>query len=152
MSHLFMLVHEDDEGRDVDLAGEKDVLAGLGHRAVGGGDNKNSSVHLGGAGDHVLDVVGVAGAVDVSIVAGGRLVLDVGDVDGDAALSLFRRLVDHIERREVGLAVTGERLRDGGRQRRLAMVDVAYRTYVKMRLVTYKMFFCHLGLTSSDNT
>jgi hypothetical protein len=31
------LVHEDDEGGHADLAGEQDVLAGLGHRAVGGG-------------------------------------------------------------------------------------------------------------------
>ena len=119
------------------------MLAGLGHRAVGGGDDEDGSVHLGGAGDHVLDVVGVAGAVDVSVVTLLGLVLDVGDVDGDAALSLFRRLVDHVERREVGLAATGERLRDRCGRRRLTVVDVAYRTDVKMRLITYKMFLCH---------
>jgi len=48
-------------------------------------------------GDHVLDVVGVAGHVDVRVVAVGRLVLDVGDRDGDAALLLFGRLVDLVE-------------------------------------------------------
>jgi len=35
--------------------------------------------------------------VDVGVVAGRRLVLDVGDVDGDAALALLRRLVDPVE-------------------------------------------------------
>ena len=78
------LVEEDDDVRHLDLAGQQDVLAGLGHRAVGRGDDEDRAVHLGGAGDHVLDVVGVARAVDVGVVAGLGLVLDVGDRDGDA--------------------------------------------------------------------
>ena len=76
------------------LAGEQDVLARLRHRAVGRGDDEDRAVHLGRAGDHVLDVVGVAGAVDVGVVAVLRLVLDVRDGDGDAARALFRRVVD----------------------------------------------------------
>ena len=71
------LVQEDDDVRHADLAGEQDVLAGLRHRAVVGGDDQDGAVHLGGAGDHVLDVVGVAGAVDVGVVPLGGLVLDV---------------------------------------------------------------------------
>src|SRR5947208_1009355 len=67
--------------RDADLAGEEDVLAGLRHRPVVGGDHEDGAVHLGGAGDHVLDVVGVARAVDVGVVPVGRLVLDVRDGD-----------------------------------------------------------------------
>ena len=74
----------------VDLAGKQDVLAGLGHGSVGGGDDEDGAVHLGGAGDHVLDEVGVAGAVDVGVVAFFGFVLDVGDGDGDAALPVFR--------------------------------------------------------------
>ena len=63
------LVHEDDERRHADLTGEQDVLAGLRHRAVGGRDDEDRAVHLRGAGDHVLHVVGVAGAVDMGVVA-----------------------------------------------------------------------------------
>jgi hypothetical protein len=44
-----------------DLAGEQDVLARLRHRAVGRGDHEDRAVHLRGARDHVLDVVGVPG-------------------------------------------------------------------------------------------
>ena len=95
------LVQVDDDVGDADLAGEQDVLAGLGHGAVGGGDDQDRAVHLGGARDHVLDVVGVARAVDVRVVTVVRLVLDVRDGDGDAALALFRSLVDLVERREV---------------------------------------------------
>ena len=63
--------------RHADLAREQDVLARLRHRAVGRGDDEDRAVHLGGAGDHVLDVVGVTRAVDVRVVALRRLVLDV---------------------------------------------------------------------------
>ncbi len=63
------LVQEHDQRRHADLAGEQDVLAGLRHRAVGRRHDQDRAVHLRGAGDHVLHVVGVAGAVDVRVVA-----------------------------------------------------------------------------------
>jgi hypothetical protein len=55
------LVEEDHDVGHLDLARQQDVLARLGHRAVGRGDDEDRAVHLGGAGDHVLDVVGVPG-------------------------------------------------------------------------------------------
>jgi hypothetical protein len=68
------------------------VLLGLRHRAVGGGDHEDRAVHLGRTGDHVLDVVGVPGAVDVRVVAVLRLVLDVRDGDRDATSLLLGAL------------------------------------------------------------
>ena len=65
---LVGLVHEHDDVRHADLTGEQDVLAGLGHRAVRSGYNQDRAVHLRRAGDHVLDVVSVAGAVHVRVV------------------------------------------------------------------------------------
>ena len=88
MSHLFS---EHDDVRHANLTGEQDVLAGLRHRAVGGGTDQDGAVHLGGTGDHVLDVVGVARAVNVGVVTVGGFVFDVGGVDGDAAGLFFRR-------------------------------------------------------------
>ncbi len=44
-----------------DLGGEQDVLLGLRHRAVSGRHHQDRAVHLGGTGDHVLHIVGVAG-------------------------------------------------------------------------------------------
>ena len=137
------LVHEHDERGNADLTGEQDVLAGLRHRAVGGGDDEDRAVHLRGAGDHVLDVVGVAGAIDVSVVAVLGLVLDMRGRDRDAASLLLRRLVDLIVGRESRAAGLGEHLGDRRRQRRLAVVDVADRADVAMRLVTRKFFLCH---------
>jgi len=47
----------------------------------------------------------VAGAVDVGVVAVGRLVLDVGDGDGDASLALLGGVVDRVEGAELGPAL-----------------------------------------------
>src|SRR5581483_2401595 len=91
------LVERDDDVRNLDLARKQDVLPRLRHRAVGRRDHEDRAVHLRGARDHVLDVVGVTGAVDVRVVTVLRLVLHVRRVDRDAALPLFRRLVDLVE-------------------------------------------------------
>ena len=143
------LVEEDDDVRDLDLAGEEDVLAGLGHRAVGRGDDEDRAVHLGGAGDHVLDVVGVAGAVDVGVVALVGLVLDVGDGDGDAPLPLLGGVVDRVEGAVLGLALEGQVLGDRRGQRRLAVVDVADRADVHVRLGALELLLGHGDLSHS---
>ena len=91
------LVEEDDDARNADLAHEQNVLARLRHRAVGRGDDQDRAVHLRGAGDHVLDVVGVARAVDVRVVALRRLVLLVRDGDRNAALFFLGRVVDLVD-------------------------------------------------------
>ena len=70
------------------------MLAGLGHGAVRGGDHQDRAVHLGRAGDHVLDVVGVAWAVHMRVVALGGRILDVGRVDRDPAGLFFGGLVN----------------------------------------------------------
>ena len=79
------------------------MLAGLRHRAVGGRDDEDRPVHLRRAGDHVLDVVGVARTIDVGVVPLVGLVLDVGDGDGDPPLPLLGRFVDLVKRGVLGL-------------------------------------------------
>ena len=98
--HQVDLVQVDHHGRHFDLAGQQDVLAGLGHRAVGRRDHQDRAVHLGRPGDHVLDVVGVPRAVHVGVVPRLGLVLDVRDGDRDAARALLGRVVDLVERRD----------------------------------------------------
>ncbi|GJE04103.1 hypothetical protein GMJLKIPL_6063 [Methylobacterium isbiliense] len=137
------LVHEHHERRHADLAGEQDVLAGLRHRAVGRRDHQDRPVHLGGPRDHVLDVVGVAGAVDVGVVPVLGLVLDVGGRDRDPARLLLRRLVDLVVGRERGPARLRQNLRDRRRQRRLAVVNVPDRPDVAVRLRPRKLFLGH---------
>src|SRR5579872_1120067 len=137
------LVHGHHDVGHADLAGEQHVLPGLRHRAVGGRDDQDCAVHLGGTGDHVLDVVGVTGAVDVRVVALLGLVLDVGDGDRDAASPLLGSLVDLVERGEVRPALRRQDFGDGRGKRGLAMVDVTDGANIHVRLGTFKLLLRH---------
>ena len=129
------LVQEHHDVGHANLTGQENVLLGLGHRTVGRGDDENGAVHLRRAGDHILDVVGVAGAVDVRVVAVLGLVLHVRSGNRNAALTLFRRVVDRVERTKLVLRVVlGQHLRDRRRQRRLAVVNMPNRPDVYVRL------------------
>lgn len=127
------LVDKDDDLLDTDLTGKEQVLTGLGpvhlsvsildaafplgvyaHLTVGGSDDDDGTVHVRGTCNHVLDVIGVTGAVDVGIVAVVGLVLDMGGGDGDTTLALLRRLVDGAVLEELGKALLGLALGDGG--------------------------------------
>ena len=116
--------------RHADLARQQNVLARLRHRAVGRGHHENGAVHLRRARDHVLDVVRVAGAVDVRVVALGRLVLLMVHVDRHAARPLLGRVVDLVVLLRLRQALLRQIVGDRRGQRRLAVVDVADRSDV----------------------
>ena len=141
--HLVALVQEHHDGGHAHLAGQQDVLLGLGHGAVGGGDDQDGAVHLRSAGDHVLDIVGVARAVNVSVVTGIGLILHVGGVDGNAALALLGSLVDAGVVGVVSLALESQELGDGGGQSGLAVVNVADGADVDMGLASFKLLLGH---------
>ena len=138
------LVQENDDRRHADLAREQDVLAGLRHRAVGGADDEDRAVHLRGAGDHVLHIVGVAGAIDVRVVALVALVFDVGGIDRDAALFFFGSGVDRIVGARLGHAFLREHAGDRGGEGGLAVVNVTDRADVHVRLVAFELVLSHL--------
>ena len=74
------------------------------------------------------------------------LVLDVGGVDGDTALLLFRSVVDLVEGLHlVGVTgdALGEHLGNGGGEGGLTVVNVADGTDVDMRFGSLECFFCH---------
>ena len=77
-----------------DLTREQDMLTGLRHRTIGSADDEDRAVHLRGARDHILDIIGVARAIDVRVVALVALVFHVGGRDRDAALFFFGSGVD----------------------------------------------------------
>src|SRR5882724_87891 len=139
------LVERDHHVVQTDLLGQEHVLARLRHDRVERRDDQDRAVHLRGAGDHVLDVVGVAGAVDVRVVARRRLVLHVRHRDRhglrlvahDAALGDIRVLDLFRE------ALLRLHLHECGRQGRLAMIDVTDGPDVDVRLRTDEFFFGH---------
>ena len=142
--HLVALVQEHQHGGHVHLTGQQQVLTSLSHGAVGGSDDQDSAVHLGSTGDHVLDIVGVTRAVHVSIVTVGRLILDVGGVDGDTTLTLLGSLIDGRVVGVLSTALQRQVLGDGSGQSGLTMVDVTDGADVNMGLVSLKFLLGHL--------
>ena len=72
------------------------MLSGLGHGSVGCCNDEDRAVHLSSAGNHVLNIVGVARAVNVRIVTVSGLILDVSGVNCDTTRLLFGCLVDFV--------------------------------------------------------
>jgi hypothetical protein len=126
--------------------GEQEVFACLRHGTFGCGDHEDRSVHLGGAGDHVLDVIRVPRAVDMRIVALLGFILSMVSIDRDATGLLFRSVVDLVVPLDRSMTQGREALGDGSGQRRLPMVDVADGSDIDMRLGTLKLLFRHYNL------
>ena len=123
--HLVRLVDKDDNFLHAHLPGQQQVLSGLWHGPVISGNQEDGAVHLTGPADHVLNVVGVAGAVCVTVFPCLALVAHVADVDGDAAGLLLLRLVDHVVAEVFGGAPLGQNLGDGRRERGLPVIHVS---------------------------
>ena len=146
--HQVGLVEEHDQRRHVHLPGQQHVFARLRHRTVGRRNHQDRSVHLGGAGDHVLDEVGVAGAVDVGIVALVGFVLHVRHGDGDG----LRRVADRAALGDVGIRLELRHAllfldrQDRAGQRGLAVVNVADRAHIDVRFRPRKYFLGHGGV------
>ena len=119
------------------------MLTGLGHGAVSCGNNEDSTVHLCSAGDHVLNIVGVAGAVNMSIVTMVGLILNVCGVDGYTTSLLFGCLVDFIITHCSGLTLLGESHGDSCGKGGLAVVNMADGADVNMGFSSFKLLLCH---------
>ncbi len=112
-------------------------------RAVSRSNNQDRAVHLRSTGDHVFNIVGVARAVYVRVVASRGVVFNVRGVDGDTTSFFFRRVIDLVECASgttVGFSQNGS---DGSSQGSFTMVNVADSTNVDVRFCTFKFFFRH---------
>ena len=141
--NLVGLVKEDENVGNTNLTCEKDVLASLRHRTVGCGANEDSSVHLCSTGNHIFNIVGVSGAVNVSIVTLFGLVLNVSGVYRDSSCFLFRSFIDFVILHLLSFALRRAVHRDSCGKSGLAVVNVADSTNVNVRLSSFKLCFCH---------
>ena len=116
------------------------MLTGLGHGTIGSSNDQDSAVHLSSTSDHVLDVVSMARAVNVSVVTSLSLILDVSRVDRDTTSALLGSLIDVGIVHELCVALQSQVLGDSSGQSGLAVVNVTDGADVNMRLRTVK--FC----------
>ena len=120
------------------------MLTGLLHRTVGCCNNEDCAVHLSSAGDHVLDIVGVAGAVNVCIVTGCGLILNVSGVDCYTSCLFLGSVVDLVISEEfVTSFAEGEVFGDSCGKSGFTMVNVTDGTNINVRLATFKFSLCH---------
>ena len=124
VSDQVALVQKHDNILDTDLSAKQDVLSRLRHSAVGSRYDKNATVHTGGTSDHVFDVVGMAWAVNMTIVASWGLVLNGCSVDSDTARLFFAALVDVIVVLKSCCIQFRQVLRDRSSQSRLTVINV----------------------------
>ncbi len=126
------------------LTGQQNVLTSLRHRAVGGRYYQDSAVHLSCAGNHVLNIVGVARAVHVGIVTAFGFIFYVRSVNRDTTSSLLRSRVNLVI--SLGFSAAGccQTSGNGRCQCGLAVVNVTNRADINMRLCAFKLLFCHV--------
>lgn len=118
------LVDENDNLLDTDLTSQQQMLSGLRHLSIGRGNDNDRAVHVGGTSNHVLDVIGVTGTVDVGVVLQIGGVFDVGGGDGDTTLALLGSLIDGAILEVGRKALLGLPLRDGGSEGGLDMLEI----------------------------
>src|SRR5690606_38098386 len=142
INHVTFVQEHDDE-RKAYLTTQQDVLTSLRHRAVSRSNNQDRAVHLRSTGDHVFNIVGVAWAVYVCVVASRGVILNVRGVDGDTTSFFFWCVIDLVESTSstaVGFSQYGG---DCSSQGSFTMVNVADSTNVDVRFCTFKFFFRH---------
>src|SRR5690606_3680135 len=111
----------DDAAADTEQVDDREVLAGLGHDALVGGDDEQDDVDAGRAREHVADEGLVARDIDDGELLPGREAeAGEAEVDGDAAALLLDEAVG---------VDAGERADERG----LAVVDVAGRAEDEVR-------------------
>ena len=139
------LIQEDDDIRHFYLTGEQNVFAGLWHRTIGSGHDKNRTIHLSSTRNHVLYVVSMPGTVDVSVVTLFGFVFLMRSSDGNTTFSFFRRVIDLIERDR--LIVTAQLCSGNGSNSSgksgFTMIHVTNGTNVYVWLTAIKCSFSH---------
>ena len=141
------LVHEHNDIGHADLTSQQDVLTGVGHGTIGSSNDQNSAVHLSSTSDHVLNVVSMARAVNVSVVTLLGLILNVSGVDRDTTSALLRSLIDVSVVHELCITLQSQVLGDSSGQSGLAVVNVTDGADVNMRLRTVELcLFSHWNI------
>ena len=120
------------------------MLACLLQRTVGSCNNEDGTIHLSSTCDHVLYIVSVSGAVNVSIVTVSRFILNVSCVDCDTSCLLFGSVIDLVILEELDVGVCESKsLCDSRGKSCLAVVNVSDCTNVNVGFCSFEFSLCH---------
>ncbi len=137
-------VHEYYDIRNAYLTGQKDMLFCLSHNTVRSCNNEDSAVHLSSTCDHVLYIVSMPRAVNVCIVSLLCFILNVSCGNCNTTFSLFRSLIDHIERNSFTCTKPYVQcLCNCSGQSCFTMINVTNGPNITMGFVSFKFSFSH---------
>ena len=122
------------------------MFTSLRHRTVSSGNNQNCAVHLSSTGNHVLNIVSVARAVNVGIVTMFCFVFNVSCINSNTTSSFFRSSIDLVVCFCFAAELLGKNGSNSSCKSCLTMVNVTDGAYVNMRLGTLILFFCHFWI------
>ena len=148
LEHFFIVYHvalvqEHNDTGNVHLTSQKDVFASLRHRTVSSSNYNNSAVHLSSTGNHVLHIVSVTRAVNVSIVTVSGFIFNVSSIDCNTTLFFFRSIVDLVERLNFRKTFLSEHGSNSCGKSSLTVVNVTDSTDVYMRFGSFEFLFSH---------
>ena len=137
------LVHEYNQPRNVYLTSQQNVFASLRHRTISCCNYDDSTIHLSGTSYHVLYVVGVSRAVNVSIVTSCSLILYVRSIDSNTSFLFFRSVINLIERLNFRQTLLCQYSSNSSSQCCLTVVNVTNCTNVYVGFGTFEFLFSH---------
>ena len=129
--------------RYIHLSCEKNMLSCLRHRSVRCGNYQDSSVHLSGSRNHVLNIVCVAGTVDVRVVPVACFVLDVSGINCNTPFFFFRSLVNFVKRHDFRSGQFVENQCNCRSQRGFSVVYMTDCSDVNVRFGSFIFFLSH---------
>jgi hypothetical protein len=122
------------------------------------GDNDDSTIHVRGTCYHVFDVIRMAGAVNMRIMAGIGLIFDMSGRDGDTTLPLLRSFINCAILKKVGKPLSCLNFRNGCSERGLpealesvlklhkrcvkvyfSVINMANRAYLELERIVYRI-------------
>ena len=124
------------------------MLTGLGHRTIVGRHNKNCTIHLGGTGNHVFNIVSMARAINMRVMTVVGLVFNMGGGDCDTTLSFFRGLINFIKGNIFPIALQAGKLGYRRSQSGFPVIDMPDSADIHVRLVPLKFLLSHLLYSS----
>ena len=125
------------------MSSQQNMFSCLWHRTIICCNNQYCTVHLSCTSNHVLYVVSVSRAVNVSVMSLFRFVFNVGCSNRNSSCLFFRSFINLIKSCKFSLSFQRQSLSNGSCQSCFSVVNMPYSPNIKMGFSSFVPFFCH---------
>src|ERR1035437_53454 len=128
------------------------MFSRLRHWTISGRTDQNRTILLTSTRNHIFNIVTVARAVDVRIMATYRFILNMSSVDSNASLFFFRCIVNFFKRNVVSTTLFRKNFSYSSRQGRLTMINMSDSSHINVWFSSFKFLLAHLTVSCLLNT